>query len=117
MSISTANLYQRAALWELSSFDDNGDPLVLDSVCIPCRWDDSQKEVRGPDGIPISVTGTVLVGRDIPQGSLLKLLAQDESGTAIPLPTTGVSEVISFDATPDLSGRNPQRMVMLQRYN
>lgn len=116
--IETADRHQKAVLWRARDgrFDSDGQVILEYPVQIQVRWE----EVTGE--IVQSLTGTyqvdakVVVGYDVPVGSVLWKGSLKE----LPSPSsriTDLKQVVSFRKTPDLKRRHFRRVVKVARYS
>ena len=119
-----------AVFWHLKSVDGYAQPILGAPVEIPCRWVDNQSLAMDPKGNTISVNATVIVDDDIEQFAVAgqpvwKTIVQgilwrgglyDLPGTAF-LPETGIMQIKTYNATPDVKHRHFRRSCGLMRFN
>ncbi len=108
--------HQSCVLWPFAGFDDHGRYTVGSPVDIEVRWQETQREIRKPDGVLVSIEAMALVDQNIPPNSLMWL------GTVETFPIDGtvpdgIKQVVSYDDVPDVKGRLHRRQVTLARYN
>jgi hypothetical protein len=112
-SLAVRSLKQHAVLWALDEPDRFGNVKVLAATEICCRWEQTQREIIGPDGAPQAVDGTVCVKDAIAEGSIIRLgCLKDTPGTV----TTGLMEVVTCDDVPDIKGRVHVHNVTIRKY-
>jgi hypothetical protein len=107
---------QDCVLWPFAGFDDHGRYQVGDPVDIIVRWQETQREIRKPDGVLVAIEATAYVDREIVPNSLMWL------GTAATLPADGaypdnLKQVVTYEDVPDLKGRQHRRTVTLVRHH
>lgn len=108
---------QRAVLWGVSGKDSFNEPTFSVPIEIDVRWKFGRREVTGSQGTPMSVDATVIIGQEIVVDSLMWLGTLESwyglgsSGTDI-----GMHQVVSYNETPDITGRHLRRSVMLSSY-
>jgi len=115
--LETADLYQRALLWEEGGSNDQyGQPRVNGTpVEIWCRWNIGRKSTFDAQGNPIALDGEVMLSRAVTVGSIM-WLAPDATysaleqflGTGSGGEGTELMEVRTYDETRDIKGRNVQ---------
>ena len=116
MSMETACRYQLAVLWEKTGYDNYGKPIVSDNGQeIYVRWENTSMDILDPQGNTIAVDATVVVDRDIAEGSQMwEGSLHDIPGTQ-EIPTSDIREVVKFKKTPDIFGCKFRRVAMLKR--
>lgn len=107
---------QQAVVWLRIGTDDSSMPIVNPiPVQLDVRWDDSQRVVPGPDGVPIQIDATIVVDRDLPFGSSVwKGAMANLPGTA-QLPRLDLMEVKSKMYSPNHNGKQVYREIGLIR--
>lgn len=116
--LSERNLYQKAVLWAATpNVDDYGEAVVSEPVEISCRWIDRRSETVDDTGSPLSLDATVIVDREIPQGSKLwkGTLESWQTGTGSAGNDTRVMYVRTYRETPGIKNRYLVRKVGLSR--
>ena len=111
MSFLTNNLKQTITLWKQSSVKDAFGNLTYQAPkIIKGRWEegsDLKFDIEGRDAIAKVV---VFLKEDVSLGDFLSLGAET---TSSPEGVSGASEVRHFRKTPELRGRNFERMAVL----
>lgn len=109
------HLDQKAVLWELVTFDESNEPIVSPAVEIDCRWVKQSRQGSNSQGTNTNTSATVIVNREIAEGSILwegKLVDRPD-----PIPNNDpLMEVISYSETPDLRDIEHRREVTVARY-
>lgn len=116
---------QKALLWAASGYDDYGRP-KRDALSteLDVRWLYVKGRVVDPEGNNIQTDAQVVVAQEIVVGSLMWLgslvdLAAELPGTGTGtdlIPTSNLYEVVKYEYTPDIKGREFRRMVHLRRF-
>ena|SRR5882672_1325116 len=109
---SIAFLHQRACLWEYARADRHGDPIHTPAIEIPVRWEEGRAQAVDPQGNKINIDATAQVAQEVAVNDLMWL---GKLKDLLPQPQD-VKEVVGFDFTPDIKGRNIQRNVYLRNY-
>lgn len=112
-SLEVSSRHQKAVLWAASSHDDYGNPLVDAAAEITVRWVEKRTEGVGPNGEAIAIDATVVVDQEIAVGSIMWLGAKDD----LPDTPTNLKQVVAYNQTPDIKGREFYRTVSLIRYS
>jgi len=114
MSLATRLLKQKAVLFVAGAIDKYGEPSVAAGIQIRVRWEKDSGETLNATNDRVFTNGTVMVDRDITEGSILweGKLADHVVGTS-----EDYYKVIAFSKIPNIKGRNPRRVVTLQRHN
>jgi len=106
--------HQLAVHWAFDFYDNHGEVSVKGPVEVRVRWEETPREVIGPEGSPISVDATVWSDTEFDPGGLLRLGALAD----LPSPLSGVlMEIIAPSELPDVKGRRHIRSVSLKRFN
>ena len=125
--IEREDRWQKAVLMEAvrrgaASYDDFGQPVITAPEELDVRWVWKQTMMTGPQGKPISVDATVVVGREVELGSKMWLGTLADwlgTGTGSSLesdnPDDSLMEVVAIKITPDLKGRF-QRVTLGLKY-
>jgi hypothetical protein len=102
---------QKAVLWEVAGFGDDGDPTVNSPVEIDVRWEHGLNQFVGPDGTPVGVVASLWVDQEIEVGSVVW------KGKLFDMPAAPDSlyEVVGYEDIPDVKGRNSEKVVHLRR--
>ena len=112
--------YQLAVLWPrllvngLPASDDYGQPRVGAAQEIGVRWKDVHKEALDPKGNTITIDAEVAYAGDLTIGSVMwkGKLADLSPGQ---VPANNVMQVVVFNWTPDVKGRNIRQTYGLMR--
>lgn len=114
-AVEVAGLVQVAVLWRLWSLDSRGQKRVREPEEIKVRWQDRSGVGVGSvvDGGTDTIDATVVVGEDVPLGSILWLGRLEEWN---PGEAQELMEAVGKVVTPDLKGRNIRRTITLRRY-
>lgn len=116
-AFETMDLEQVAVLWGKSGTDDYGQPTTATAIEIPVRWLTKRDEVVDAQGNTIALDATVVVERQIAVGSLMALGNLSYwVGTGSAGDESEVMEVVTYEETPDLKGREIRRSVGLKRF-
>src|SRR5262245_61554248 len=114
--VEEAGRAEMAVYWPRAGSDRHRRPRYAPPMARRVRWDFSRPELAGPEGQPVAVDATAVVGCDLALGSRLwpgTLAEWDEASTAgrrlEPL------YVLASRAVPDIKGRVVWRMVGLVR--
>ena len=112
MSLERSGRFQKAVLWPVVGYNNDGEHTRGTGVEIYVRWEETKKEILSEDGNPISIDATVWANQDIAVHSVMWLgaLASFVAGTS-----TNLMEVVSFAKTPDLKCRSYGRQYFLAR--
>lgn len=103
----TRLLVQDAVYWAPGAPDGYGGRTYATPAELKCRWEDTARRARGPDGEEFITTAVVWVDEDLALGGLLYLgtLADlTDSEEADPQPVGGALAVRQFEKIPDLRG-------------
>lgn len=108
----------KALLYPFVGYDDNGQPKVSATpIELDVRWEQTNREVTGPQGAPVKLDVIVQADREIAIGSIMwRGGLADLIGASLP-PTTSLMQVISYDPAPGLKGEEEDRDVGLMRWN
>lgn len=114
-------LNQKAILWAANGVDDDGAPKVDAKVEINVRWERGRRESLDSGGNRVAIDSLVVVDREIPMESILWKGSMDEYlsgeygvGTGIEVK---LEQVVSYNETPDVKGRELRRTVSLIHYS
>ena len=109
VSLETGDLRQYAVLWSMSSYDDNGRPVLGVAAEIMVRAESYLSEVLTNGSTPVVADIILAVDQDIAIGSQVRL------GQLVDVPATPneLLEVIDFTKVPDLKARHFRRTVAL----
>lgn len=109
--------YQTALLFLKTGVDEYNEPVTAEPIELMVRWQNSSRDVRGPNGTTITLDATVTANRDIPIGSQMWLgtLAR-WVGTGSDGTETELMEVVSRELVPDVKGRATFRSFGLARF-
>ena len=112
-SLAKRQLKQHAVYWAKGTPDSYGQPTVSAGIAIKVRWELSSGETLNATDDRVATVGTVVVDRDINEGSILWEGELDDhvSGTS-----KNYYRVIAFSKIPNIKGKNPRRVVTLQRH-
>lgn len=112
-ALETMDRNQKAVLWRAKdeTFDVHGQPKVEAPVEIEVRWVWHSKLMAGPEGKPITVDATVVVGEiDVPLGSAMwEGELADWYGTGSQFGDDAVMEVVASNYTEAILGRHVRR--------
>ena len=104
---------QTAVYWKATGdYAAEGEVLVKAAIEIDVRWEEVTEETLVLNNNTVDVDARILVGRDIPNGSILWL------GSLADLddPPTDLRQVVAFSKIPDLKGRAFYRQATVIRY-
>ena len=112
-SLAKRQLKQDAVYWAKSTPDAYGQPTVSAGVALKVRWELGSGETLDATNDRVATVGTVVVDRDIKEGSILWEGKLDDhvSGTS-----KNYYRVVAFSKIPNIKGKNPRRVVTLQRH-
>lgn len=118
-----AMMPHRAVLWRKAGADESGNTVLSAPEEIRLRWNKKRTEALQPDGTRISVDATVRTRVDLVVGDQL-WLAPDPAldaleqwyGTGSGGHDNEVMEVVGFNWTSDVKGRNVERLSGLNKY-
>lgn len=111
-SLGLAGRWQKAVLWNASGYNDYGELKVTSATGteLRVRWEDKKSIIQDPLRGPIEIDAVVYVGQAIAVGSVMwKGQLNDYTGAEQKW------EVVRYEETPDLRGRDPVRLVYLRR--
>ena len=104
--------YQKITVLQAAGFDAYGKRTVSAAKGMRARWNQRKREGYDVAGHLITIEGDLVVGQDVPIGSIVWLGDVDDY-TA----TSGdLMVVVGFDSTPDLKARWNFRIAQLARY-
>jgi hypothetical protein len=105
---------QDAVLWPFLGNDRYGKPMVdwVHPQELKVRWDDAVTEATQPQSLVDAEPTDVIVDRAIIIGSLMRLGTLD----SVPSPPDNLRRVTSYNAVPDVRGREVRRSVKLIRH-
>lgn len=103
------DLKQYAVMWEQVDYDENGRPTLESAIEIHARYETTLGEVISNADSTNSSGIDVVVDRDIPLGTQMRLGRLSE----ITNPLTGLLEVVEVNTVPDIKGRHYRRNVTL----
>ena len=92
---------QEAVWWSRSGNDRYGDPTFSSGVAVTCRWEDKYQLVHNVQGEEISISGTVIVDREMEVGDILWSGSSGSADLDNPRNNVGYSEVVMFNSTPN----------------
>ena len=108
--------YQKAVLWFMLGFNENGKAIVpmdaTGAVELDVRWSGVETDGNAAQQSNISEPTTVVVDRPIAIGSFLRLGAIGD----VPTPVNNLMRVTGYNSTPDIKCRNFFRTVTLVRH-
>lgn len=114
--LESSNRPHKAVLWQKVGVDRYNQTTVRPGVEISVRWVSDKGEALDPNGVKISLDASVIVGQDLAIGDQLWLgLLEDWYGTGSGDNDTELMEVVTFEKTSDLKGRNVFRHAGLKR--
>ena len=104
--------HQKAVCWSKAGIDRNGEPTVSSPIELDVRWEKGLSRQIDTEIDTISVVATVWIDQEISLGSMMWC------GELVDLPDTpdNILEVVDYVEIPDIKGRNPERVVLLQKY-
>jgi len=115
-AVEVVDFIHYAVLWRKAGSDRFGKPITSNPVEIRCRWIETRKEKTDAQGNTVTIDAQVYINTDITVGSLMwKGRLSELLGTASPM-SGNIMQVISFNRTPDLKGRNHRSMASVSRY-
>ncbi len=109
--------YDRAVLWEIAGYGEDGMPIVIQPVELRVQWEDVTKEILSPRGDPVSVQAEVALGRDVKIDSIVW------HGTLAEYSSLGASDarplmqVAAFNKVRQIKNRIIRRTIQLKGYN
>lgn len=116
-SLEQMDRNQWALWWDPVGVDEHNRRTFRPPAAFRVRWVQKRRELTNAQGDTLVTDGTVVLGRDIPVGSLLWLGEEaDWYGTGSNNEDDRVMEVISVDKTPDLKGRVTRYEATVMRY-
>jgi hypothetical protein len=116
-SLEVKDCKQRAVLWALSGYGDDGQHRFSAPAEVRVRWTDKQSQVVDKDGNNVALDATVVVLQVIAIGSLMWLGTLDDwYATGSGGVGTGLMIVKTTDFSTDIKNRATRRTVGLQRY-
>lgn len=108
---------QTALLWAVIGVDAHNEPVVGLPDEIQVRWENARVQMASADGTVVTVDATAVVGRDVNEGSLMRLGdLEDWNGTGSNDDDNGLMQVVAFSKVPDVKGRNFRRVVGMIRF-
>lgn len=118
--LETSDRWQTATLWEYVGKDRFGQPKVSSTpIELDVRWNTARRLVLVPDGNKVALEAEAVVNRQIGIGSVLFLGALADwtgTGSGSAGEESELWEVVTYDETPDLKGRNLRREIGLKKY-
>lgn len=115
--IETFHRHQKAVYWERIGTDEQGEPIIDDPIELDVRWEKKKSQALMPQGQTISIDATIVVDRDLVEGSLIwEGGLEDIPGTSL-VPESNLLEIITFEKIPDVKGRKFRRRVGVIRFN
>jgi hypothetical protein len=112
--IERSHRRQKAVLWApLPGVDNYGERRVTAPREILVRWTDTLASAGGTQGGSAPHDATVIVGEEIPVGSIMWLGALADWSPA----AGGLMQVVRYGKTPDVKNRFVARQVALRRYS
>lgn len=117
----------KALVWEATGlYGGDGRPTYGEPAEIRVRWDDTARIARGPNGQPIPVDGTAVLGQAVALHSIM-WLAPDQTpnsetaldqwyGSGSAGQQSGLVEVVADNGGLDLKSRQTRRVVGFQTY-
>lgn len=109
---------QDAVLWEATGrYDAEGRHLIGEPREIEVRWLRKRRMGTAANGSPVMLDATVVTVEEIAVGSNMWLGTLDDwYGVGSAGDATEVHEVVSYDETPDVKGREVYRTLSLIRH-
>ena len=118
--LETSDRWQTATLWEYVGKDRFGQPKVSSTPReLDVRWNTTRRLVLAPDGNRVSLEAEAVVNRKVGIGSVLfngDLTDWTGTGSGSAGEESELWEVVTYDETPDLKGRNLRREIGLKKY-
>lgn len=109
--LETSDLAQYAVMWGQLDYDDNGRPTLDSAVEIRARYEIELGEVISNNDSSITQAIEVVVDREIPIGTQMRLGRLSEVSS----PLDKLLQVVGSIAVPDLKGRYYRRTVTLMK--
>lgn len=107
---------QKALYYELTGFDNYGEPTVAEPVQLAVRWVNKTADGLDAQGLKIRADATVITDTRLLMGSLVWLGGfEDLPGTGL-VPEKDVMYVIGVNETTDIRNRNTRRKYLLKRW-
>jgi len=115
-ALEQMDLNQLAVRWTRNGTNSYGRPTIsLPGVELAVRWNDKLGQMRDKDGNVVAYDGFVITDRALAIGDMLWLGAiASLPGTG--LPAGNLMEVIQYNMTKSLDGRNTRHESMVKRY-
>jgi len=108
--------FQAAVLWPKVGVDEYGAVTRGNPEEITVRWTWKRRDIRAPDGTRITVDATLHTVKDLRIGDRVWLGAlEDWYGTGSGGDDSDVLQVVAFDFTHDVKGREIHRQAMLAK--
>lgn len=118
-SQETSHRPHKAVYWEKTGVDRYNNPKLTEPVEIRVRWVGTRSNMLDPNGERIVVDASAILAQDAKIGDQLWLgELEDWLGTGSAGDDTEVTimEVVAFESTDDVKGRNTFREVGLKRF-
>ncbi len=112
-AVETDCLHQKAVLWEATGYYDNEGVATVSGtpVEISVRHINTRDETVNNRGVTVAIDTTLIVDRDITDGSILWLGKMID----LPSPLSNLKQVVTVRTTPDIKGREMRRVVQTIR--
>jgi hypothetical protein len=109
--VESQGRFEQAVYWAAVGFDRYGMPTYDSPVELTVRWNDKQDETLDAKGNTILTDVEVIVSQNLVPGSLMRLGLLDET----PDPPDQLKQVVGFNSTKDVRGRETFRSAKLAR--
>lgn len=126
-ALSAWSRRHKALMWPFEgNYSADGHPLIGSPVELRVRWDDSPKVMNGPQGQPITVDATVVLGQTVALQSLMWLATDQTPGSDDAMDQwydsgsagqqIGLMEVIADQGGYDMKSRQQRLVVGVKTY-
>ena len=112
MSMEDDDRHDKAVYWEATGKTDKfGNALVLAPVEIDVRWENRATQVMGRDHKPIAVVAVLVLGQDVPVGSIFWKGELADVASA-----SDYLQCEVYTDTPDIKGIEHRRLAYVVKY-
>lgn len=113
-ALEQTDRHQAAVYWAKAGQDGYNEPLLSAPVELKVRWLNRKSQMVGPEGTPITVDATVVLGQEVELGSELWLgTLENYYGIGSSGSDTEHMRVVAYRETTDLKHRHTRRVAGL----
>jgi len=111
----TRRLTDTVVVWQRTSRDRYGRPVLEDGEEYLCRWEWESRLIQNPTGEPVQIEASIILQNPLPLGAIVwKGTLVDLAGST---PTSDLFRVAGVRSVPRVNGRGACVQALLTRYH